>query len=520
MSGKAPLFARVRSRWQAAPLAVVFTVYLALYLVVATGASALFVDIVYIPGLVGSYTLSNGHVVNEDTRLYLGPYVYDAATDELMPASQIDLPGDDATVFVGTPHSRTSSQRTQGNEYVYGSLEDVRAGTLWLFDWGENFTSDEQMDAVLSNQDSLNADTIAQYCATQQRERLNAVDTVASAFAADVPLTNIAFYLNVNEGNIQNVGWMVKSALYQMAPVFIYGGLAWVMFRRFYRIYIATPLRELETAAQRIAGADLDFTVPRIFGRELGHLACIMEDMRSSLLRAHRELWGTAEERRRLNAAFAHDLRTPLTVLKGSIEMAQMRSEQGQILDADAFLGLSSQVERLEKYADAMSGLAKLDDRPVVRDEVGAEALIAALEQRSRAAVAAQRPELSVDVAVTTGVSTVQVDLALVEEVLDNLMSNACAHAAARIEVALFCTPGSVAICVTDDGPGFSAEALHRACEAFYGEAKSAEHLGLGLNIASTLTRLHRGSLVLENVQDEGWGARVTASFACKGDEE
>ena len=73
---------------------------------------------------------------------------------------------------------------------------------------------------------------------------------------------------------------------------------------------------------------------------------------------------------------------------------------------------------------------------------------------------------------------------------------------------------GPQLVCIVeDDGPGFSAEALRRACEPFYSESKSVEHFGVGLNIAHTLTTLHGGTLDL-GVADAG-GARVAARFAC-----
>ena len=68
-----------------------------------------------------------------------------------------------------------------------------------------------------------------------------------------------------------------------------------------------------------------------------------------------------------------------------------------------------------------------------------------------------------------------------------------------------------LALRVSDDGPGFTPEALRRGCEPFFGEAKSAEHFGLGLNIVQTLARLHGGAVELANA--DGRGAVVTVRF-------
>ena len=75
------------------------------------------------------------------------------------------------------------------------------------------------------------------------------------------------------------------------------------------------------------------------------------------------------------------------------------------------------------------------------------------------------------------------VDVPLVDEVLGNLVGNACRYAAGEVvlEVRVRAAGDDAALelTVADDGPGFSAEALRHGCDAFFGEAKSAEHFGL-----------------------------------------
>lgn len=106
---------------------------------------------------------------------------------------------------------------------------------------------------------------------------------------------------------------------------------------------------------------------------------------------------------------------------------------------------------------------------------------------------------------------TVLLDLSLVEEVLDNLLSNACAHAVSSVTFDIMVDAGTLALVVTDDGPGFTPEALHRGCDPFFSENKSAEHFGLGLNVSSVLCGLHGGEIALTNA--ETGGACVIATF-------
>ena len=104
------------------------------------------------------------------------------------------------------------------------------------------------------------------------------------------------------------------------------------------------------------------------------------------------------------------------------------------------------------------------------------------------------------------------------EEVLDNLLSNACVHASSIVTFDMMVDAGVLTLVVTDDGPGFTPEALHRGCDPFFSENKSAEHFGLGLNVSSVLCGLHGGKIALTNA--ETGGARVIATLDVRPDRE
>lgn len=97
--------------------------------------------------------------------------------------------------------------------------------------------------------------------------------------------------------------------------------------RRFYRDRLAGPIAAMDDAAGRIASGDLDFSVAPQRADELGRLCGQFEAMRAELERAEGELWRAAESRRQVNAAFAHDLRTPLTVVRGQAELIERSAE-------------------------------------------------------------------------------------------------------------------------------------------------------------------------------------------------
>lgn len=520
---------RLRVWWRMRPLGVTFTVYLAVYLAVATAASLGLIEVLSAWNN-GYYelevTLDNG--LTQRGPIDSGPYIYDPNTRELLPASELDLPGDGPyAVFIATGDWGTGSDYVPDGgrtiSSLYATVGLVRSGQVQLYDWGLNYNEGYPQEDILEVNSTISADNLARYDELSRKGRAQSVELFESMTGADLEETfgeglvsNTAYYA-ASQPPASLMPWILTLAT-GLAPVLAYGGLGLLTFRRFYRVHIAAPLAELAGAADHIAEQDLDFAIGTVRGRELGRLSETLEHMRASLLEAQRELWRTAESRRCLNAAFAHDLRTPITVLKGTVEMAQMRLRRGDTLDVDALDALSSQVARLERYATSMGGLTKLEDRPVERERLSADVLRGELEHHVAGVVSARGSELDLELASRSESAesirhdmTVLLDLSLVEEVLDNLLSNACAHAVSSVTFDMMVDAGTLTLVVTDDGPGFTPEALHRGCDPFFSENKSAEHFGLGLNVSSVLCGLHGGEIALTNA--ETGGARVIATF-------
>lgn len=545
----------MRVWWRTRPLGVTFTVYLAVYLAVATALATLGISL--FAGLNDEYfykvEIEIGNGLTQRGVVDSGPYIYDAEAGELLPAAELALPGDEPyAVFIATGARGTDGASVPSDDVpvdmVTATTDMVRDGKVRLYDWGLNYNEWYPQEEVLEDDNGISYENLARYDSLSRSGRVQTVEMFARMTGADLGQTfgegqvsNTAYYA-APERDDGIMPW-VMSFLVASAPVLAYGVLGWLTFRHFYRVHIAGPLAELAGAADRIAGQDLDFAIRVVRGRELGRLSETLEHMRASLLEAQRELWRTAESRRRLNAAFAHDLRTPITVLKGTVEMAQMRLRRGDTLDEDALDALSAQVARLERYATSMGGLSKLEDRPVEREAVSLDDLREELGRHVSEVMAARGGGLELKLptvseadgapapktccasesalkAATDGrpAALLAIDLPLVEEVLDNLLSNACVHASSIVTFDMMVDAGVLALVVTDDGPGFTPEALHRGCDPFFSENKSAEHFGLGLNVSSVLCGLHGGRIALANA--ESGGARVIATFDVRLDRE
>lgn len=300
----------------------------------------------------------------------------------------------------------------------------------------------------------------------------------------------------------------------------------WVFFcvgltgTAFYKREIEKPLRILMDASEKIANNCLDFQVPKANDDELGDLCQSFEQMRSALYENNQKTWRMLEERKQLNAAFAHDIRTPITVLKGYTDLLQ-KYEGTETLTtekkAEILEMMKQQVERLENYAQKMSSVQKLEDIEVHRKTVPIQSIFdkcremcsfIKLENETIPQINVQVPE--------TCTSNVYLDEELVLEVFENVLVNALRYAREQIIVTGSCDESVMSITVEDDGRGFSEEELINAAKPFYRAKEETEqnHFGLGLYICSVICKKCGGKLEIANGNTNG--AKVTAIFLTK----
>lgn len=288
-----------------------------------------------------------------------------------------------------------------------------------------------------------------------------------------------------------------------------YGSCTILCAALFYRRRLAGALRTLEDAVAQIAAGRLDFTVA--YGRddEMGRLCVSFETMRSALLDNQRTLWRQMEERGRLNAAFSHDLRTPLTVLKGHAGMLLSSLPGGELTNQeilDEVRVMELHIERLEGYVEAMARLHRLEDLEVRREPVDSGLLLAGLRDTAEIL----RGDKAVAWSVYGG-GTWRVDQEVVSQVCENLLANAFRHSRTKVDVTVSAEDGSLCVVVSDDGQGFTRRALERATDPFYQES-SGGRMGMGLHICKLLCERHGGELSICN--NAKGGGLACASFA------
>ena len=274
----------------------------------------------------------------------------------------------------------------------------------------------------------------------------------------------------------------------------------------FYKNKLKKPLAELRAASEKIANNDLDFSIDYDSNDELGQLCASFEIMRTTLADNFSKMWRQVEERKALNAAFAHDLRTPLTVLKGYNEMLQT-SDNSQTRETAATMG--KHISRMENYVSSMSNLRRMEDTQPEYKLIDLQPLVSSLYDSAKIVCAKNAKELILQNHIPN--SQLPLDSAFVSQVSNNLLANAVRYAQTTVTISFTLHDNGLLLSVSDDGNGFDKDSLQKAANPYFtGESNHSEHFGLGLYICKLLCEHHNGYLKIENTAT---GANVSAYF-------
>jgi len=267
---------------------------------------------------------------------------------------------------------------------------------------------------------------------------------------------------------------------------------------------ILAPVKGLTLAARQLGQGDLSQRVQLKDKGEVQELAQAFNSMASDLEQAE-------QLRRNLVADVAHELRTPLSNIRGYLEAIRdriMKPDAATIhsLDEEAML-LSRLVDDLQELTLAEAGELKL----VYQSEDIAE-LIKQAVTPWQPSVAAKEMSLSLDL--PDKLPPVNIDWQRISQVLHNLLENALAHTSKGGTITVTATRqgANIQVSVSDTGEGIPVEDLPNIFERFYrvdkSRARATGGSGLGLTIAKRLIEAHGGNI--EAQSELGRGSRFS----------
>ena len=287
-------------------------------------------------------------------------------------------------------------------------------------------------------------------------------------------------------------------------------GTAWLV-RRGLR-----PVETMAGQADAITAGDLTGRVsPHDPRTEVGRLGAALNGMLARIEGFIAEREASQQVTSRFFADASHELRTPLASLRANAELYQQGALPERAQVDEAMRRITAEAQRMGLLVDDMLRLARLDQHPETEHHpVDLAALASECVQRARTAHPAYswRARLAEGL-VTTG------DEEQLRRAIDNLLANVAAHTPPGTTATLSATRhgSTLAVEVTDDGPGVPADRLPHIFDRFY-RAPSPAHrpgAGLGLAIVTAIATTHHGTA--EATPNSPHGLRVTLTLPACG---
>lgn len=313
---------------------------------------------------------------------------------------------------------------------------------------------------------------------------------------------------------LQHIPVLPQSLIFAVAVLGIFFII--VIIAIFFGKALNKRLSVLVATANKIEQHELDFEISNSGIREIDTVLSSMDSMRIALKESLEQQWKVEQRKNSQMSALAHDLKTPLTIVRGNAELllesnlSEVQKKYTEYIE-NSSLQMQNYVQTLIEVTRSWQGY---QFNPV---KFECPVLFREIEQQSKSLCTINELTLRWDCEYST--NQVLIDHDLFFRALINIISNAVEHSprGGSITISITEEKNFFVFCIYDTGTGFSAEALKRGKEQFYMDdvsRNSKTHFGIGLYAADSIIQKHNGQLILENSKETG-GAKVTIKLPC-----
>lgn len=270
-------------------------------------------------------------------------------------------------------------------------------------------------------------------------------------------------------------------------------------------------LRPLFSATDKIKQKDLEFSVGHSKIKEFNDALDSIEDMKTELKKSLEEQWSLEQSKNEQISMLGHDIKTPLTIIRGNSELLKELNEDGE---KDEYIEyILEGTKDIETYIKILLDITKTENKMNVKfEKIETSKLVVELQDKLKAL--ANHKELKIIFNQRNLPDYIIADASLLKRGIINVLSNAVDYSKKGGEVQFIVegTRESIRFIVIDNGEGFTKEDIENAYKKFYIGDKSRSlkgHYGMGLYITDMITKLHNGKLILGNRYDDKIGAKV-----------
>lgn len=276
---------------------------------------------------------------------------------------------------------------------------------------------------------------------------------------------------------------------------------------------IIKPVNKLKLATDNIKEGNFDFEMPKVPDNEIGDVCKDFEEMRLILKKASEDKLQSDKEEKELIRNISHDLKTPLTAIKGYVEGLRDGIADTPEKQAKYVKTIANKVNDMDKLIDELTIYSRLDANRVLYtfvkfdvseyfddccDEIGTELDAAGIELNYRNHI--KEPVI------------IAADPEQLKRVINNIISNSVKYMAegrkGKIDIDLYDESDYVHIIIADNGKGIAGKDVSHIFERFYrtDESRNSKQggSGIGLAIVKKIVEDHKGKIWAESVEGEG----------------
>ena len=267
-------------------------------------------------------------------------------------------------------------------------------------------------------------------------------------------------------------------------------------------------IHKIAMANDNISRMDLDYEREYSKYKEIDGVLVSIDVLAKNLKKSLGEQWDMQVKQKELVEQLTHDIRTPITLIKGNLELLK---EEHSDLSSERFADISNGIDRLEKYIDKLKKFSyTMEGR---KDVVSNEVILYWIEIMSGIC---RLNGLNLEV-IKSECSNIKLDKEEVAVALQNIVTNAVEYSkkGSKITVEFKDEPEEFILTVRDEGTGFDKDLLPLLTEKFISgkvKDKSNKH-GLGLWVVKNIVVANKGNLYLKNYTGVTAGAEVKMVF-------
>jgi len=267
-------------------------------------------------------------------------------------------------------------------------------------------------------------------------------------------------------------------------------------------------IHKIAMANDNISRMDLDYEREYSKYKEIDGVLVSIDVLAKNLKKSLGEQWDMQVKQKELVEQLTHDIRTPITLIKGNLELLK---EEHSDLSSERFADISNGIDRLEKYIDKLKKFSYTMEGK--KDVVSNEVILYWIEIMSGIC---RLNGLNLEV-IKSECSNIMLDKEEVAAALQNIVANAVEYSkkCSKITVEFKDEPEEFILTVRDEGTGFNKDLLPLLTEKFISgkvKDKSYKH-GLGLWVVKNIVSANNGNLYLKNYTGVTAGAEVKMVF-------